>query len=156
MKVALTSIAVRVAWFALLWVALTGAAAGNLTMAAASVAVATAASLWLWPPGPRWIRWRGLPPLLAYFLWNSFRGGVDVARRALSPAMPLDGALIEYRSGLHRETGRVLFAWMIGLMPGTACVGLESSVLTVHVIDRGTYDAEDLRRLENRLAAVFD
>jgi multicomponent Na+:H+ antiporter subunit E len=145
----------RAAWFALLWAVLTGADFRNPLLALSSVGAAIAASLWLWPPGGPPVRWRHLPTLVAYFLWRALVGGVDVARRALSPAMPLEGHLVEYDSRLGDERARVLFAWMIGLMPGTACVGLEGSALTVHVIDRRAYDADDLRALEIRLAAVF-
>jgi multicomponent Na+:H+ antiporter subunit E len=145
----------RAALFALIWLTLTGATPAPV-MAALSIGTATLASLWLWPPGTRRLRWSRLPLLVAYFLWRALVGGVDVARRALSPALPIDGGLVEYESRLEGETARVFFAWMVGLMPGTACVGLESSRLTVHVIDRRAYDAGDLRELEIRLAAVFE
>jgi multicomponent Na+:H+ antiporter subunit E len=146
----------RLALLALLWVILTSAAPRGPVVAGISVAAATAASIWLWPLRRRRIRWSQLPPLIAYFLWGSLKGGIDVARRAFSPAMPLDPGVIHYESRLESETGRVFFTWMIGLMPGTASVGLDSSTIRVHVIDGRTYGADSLRPLERRLAAVLE
>jgi multicomponent Na+:H+ antiporter subunit E len=145
----------RAALFVVLWVVLTDGAGRNPAVALATIAAATAASLWLWPPRPRRIRWSRVPVLLAYFAWHALRGGIDVAARALSPVLPIHAAVIRYESRLAGDTARVLLAWMVGLMPGTACVGLDGTTLSVHVIDRRTYGPADLRHLERRIRDVF-
>jgi multicomponent Na+:H+ antiporter subunit E len=146
---------VRAVWFALLWVVLTDAADRQPVMAASSIAVATTASLWLWPRGPHHLRWPSVPVLVAYFLWHALRGGIDVALRALSPVLPTRATVIHYETLLPTDTARVVMAWMVGLMPGTACVGLDGTTLSVHVIDGRAYGSADLRRLERRIGDVF-
>jgi multicomponent Na+:H+ antiporter subunit E len=79
-----------------------------------------------------------------------------VARRVFSPVVPIRPAVLDYRSAIRHEGGRVLFAWMIGLMPGTAVVGWgEERRLIVHVIDDRMYDGRDLQQLEQRLLRVL-
>jgi multicomponent Na+:H+ antiporter subunit E len=145
----------RAAWFVVLWVVLTDGTGRNPAMALSTIAAATVASLWLSPPRAHRIRWSRVPMLVAYFAWHALRGGIDVAVRALSPVLPIHTAVIRYESRLAGDTARVLLAWMVGLMPGTACVGLDGTALSVHVIDRRTYGAADLRRLERRIDDVF-
>ena len=147
--------ALRAATFLILWLVLTDGSARSPLVAALSVAAATGASLWLWPPERRRVRWGAVPRLAGFFAIHALLGGLDVARRAVTPGLPLDPARIDYESGLTDEFALVLFVWMIGLMPGTACVGLSGATCSVHVIDRHAYGARDLARLERRIAAVF-
>jgi multicomponent Na+:H+ antiporter subunit E len=149
------SVLARAAWFVVLWVVLTDGTARNPAMALSTIVAATAASLWLAPPRAQRIRWSRAPMLVAYFAWHALRGGLDVAVRALSPVLPIHAAVIRYESRLPGDTARVLLAWMVGLMPGTACVGLDGTTLSVHVIDRRAYGSTDLRRLERRIGDVF-
>jgi multicomponent Na+:H+ antiporter subunit E len=146
----------RLVLFGALWSVLAGADWSHPAMAVATVAAATAASLVLWRPAARRLQWGAVPALLLFFLWNSVKGGIDVARRVFSPSLPIRPEVIDYHCTIDHEGGRVLFVWMIGLMPGTAGVGWgERGRVPVHVIDRGMYNADDLRCLENRLLAVF-
>lgn len=149
-------ILVRLAGFALLRGLLTAGSTKNLPLAAIAVISATVASLRLWPAHPHRLRWSRLPGLLAFFLWNALKGGLDVARRALSPRLPLAPDLLEYPCRLHSESGRVWFTWMIGLMPGTASVQWrDDGRVVVHVIDRTRYDHASLQRLEEKMAALL-
>jgi multicomponent Na+:H+ antiporter subunit E len=142
--------------FSLLWILLSGASTRNLPLAAIAIVSATVASLRLWPARPRRVRWSRLPGLLAFFLWNALKGGVDVAWRALSPRLPLAPDLLEYTCRLHSENGRVWFTWMIGLMPGTASVQWrDGGRVVVHVIDWARYDHASLQRLEWKMAALL-
>lgn len=91
-----------------------------------------------------------------YFLWQSLKGGIDVSRRVCSPTLPVAPEVIRYRCAIEDAMGRVLFVWMVGLMPGTAPVGWDDSeTLAVHVIDRRVYDRDGLGQLERRLRAVL-
>lgn len=150
------SILVRLTGFALLWVLLSAASAKNLPLAAITIVSATVASFQLWPAHPHRVRWSRLPGLLAFFLWNALQGGLDVARRALSPRLRVAPDLLEYKCRLQSESGRVWFTWMIGLMPGTASVQWhDGGCIVVHVIDQTRYDHASLQRLEQRLAALL-
>lgn len=95
----------------------------------------------------------GLLRFLAFFAHGSLAGGVDVARRALSPGPQLDVVRHEYRLGLPPGPPRAVFAGVVTLLPGTLSVRLEESTLLVHSIagdPRAT-----LAGLECRVAALF-
>jgi multicomponent Na+:H+ antiporter subunit E len=98
---------------------------------------------------------RGLPRFLGFFLWQSLRGGVDVARRALHPRMPLAPALVEFPLRLSEPAARVFLANIVNLLPGTLIAELAGRRLRVHVLDRRMAAAESLRAVEERVAALF-
>jgi len=147
----------RLVLFGAGWLLLAGPRWDTPAVAALAIIGATITSLFLWPPGRAHLRWTRLPTLAGYFAIHSVRGGIDVARRVFSPALPTRPDLLSYETTLSHEAARVLFVWMIGLMPGTASVNLESgNRLTVHVIDTTAHQVDHLRALERHLAAVFD
>jgi multicomponent Na+:H+ antiporter subunit E len=147
--------AVRLLLFGALWTVLAGDWS-HPVMAIVTVSGSVAASLFLWPRLGGHLRWRGVPSLTGYFLWQALMGGIDVARRVLSPSLPVSPDVIEYDSRIESRGGQVLFVWMIGLMPGTASVGWhDDGRVIVHVIDQHRYEQGSLRKLESRLRAVF-
>ncbi|MGY6536045.1 MAG: Na+/H+ antiporter subunit E [Pararhodobacter sp.] len=69
------------------------------------------------------------------FLAGSVIGGVDVARRALAPAMSLAPGWVSIATDLP-QGGRVLLGGELSLMPGTLAAGCDKGRLIVHVLDR--------------------
>lgn len=156
LKITLRSVLVRAFVFTALWSLLSNHTWHDWPLILLAVAAAVAASFALWPVAA-W-RWRLVPFLrfVPYFLWESLTGGIDVARRALSPAMPLVPALIDFPLRLRSEAARVFFAWTLSLLPGTASVRLDATRLRVHVLDGRLPNERKLRQLESRVAALFD
>lgn len=91
---------------------------------------------------------------LGYFLIALVRANVDVARRVLSPRLPLQPALVEVRTGLQSDLGRLLLANSITLTPGTLTVDLSEDRLLVHWID--VTPGTDLERATAAIAAGFE
>ena len=60
---------------------------------------------------------------------------MDVARRVLSPSLPLRPALVEVRTELHSSLGRLILANSITLTPGTLSVDVREEYLLIHWID---------------------
>lgn len=148
---------VRVMAAAVLWIGLTHAAPKTPAIGIITIVSAALASLLLWPPSGTRLRWRRLPRLAIYFLVHSIQGGLDVARRVFSPHLPVRPGFLIHETQLRHETARLLFLWMIGMMPGTASVDLDRSRrITVHVIDTERYDPTDLDALERHIAAVWE
>jgi multicomponent Na+:H+ antiporter subunit E len=145
----------RAALLAVLWWALLeGAPAFGFTGLIA-VAVATAVSLAL-IPAHRWrLRWAGVPGLLGFFLQQSVLGGVDVARRALHPRLPIAPGFVRRQLRLRAEEPRVMLAWLISLMPGTVSVALGHDAIELHVVDRDLPIDATLRQLEDAVAGAF-
>ncbi len=128
---------------------------GGLTFGVAFVALATAASLKLTPVREWQVRIPGALRYAAYFAHQSVAGGVDVARRVLSPSMPIDPDIVRYRMRLEPRQARVLFTDTVSLLPGTLSAGIDDTHITVHVLDRGLPVAESLADVEDRVADVY-
>lgn len=107
-------------------------------------------------PSVSW-RWslRGALVFAAFFLWQSLRGGWDVARRALSPGVALSPAMVFHPLQLPSGPSRLFFCSVISLLPGTAVVAIAESHICVHVLDNSTCVAQELRALERRVGALF-
>ena len=72
---------------------------------------------------------------LGAFVVALIRANLDVARRVLSPSLPIRPAVVEIRTGLQSELGRLILANSITLTPGTLTVEVEGDRLLVHWID---------------------
>ncbi len=145
----------RAAAFAAVWLALTGAAPGGLPFGAAAVALATWASLRLLPPRGRALRPLALLALLPHFLWESIKGGIDVARRALHPAMPLNAGWLRVPLTLPPGAARMSLGSEISLLPGTLAAGGEGDRLLVHCLDARAGMEARLCEEEARLARAL-
>jgi len=108
----------------------------------------------LFTPMSRWSL-AGLIRFLPYFVWNSLRGGVDVALRVLHPQLPIEPALVRYELRLDDTAARVMMADTVTLLPGTLSADLEDHVLVVHVLNAGAPFNEALEILEHRVADLF-
>jgi multicomponent Na+:H+ antiporter subunit E len=87
--------------------------------------------------------------------WGSVVAGLDVARRALSPAMPLATGMVACPVALPRGVGRTTFATVTSLLPGTVPAGERDDALDYHVLDVGQPVLEDLHDEERRLDSVL-
>jgi len=84
--------------------------------------------------------------ILWYWPWlmvQVLRANVDVARRVLSPSLPISPRMFKVRATQRTDLGRVIYANSITLTPGTVSVELEGSVILVHALTAEA--AEDLR-----------
>ena len=145
----------RGALLALVWWMLAEGALEAPYLAAAIVCAAAGVSLALQPPAR--LRWRAsrLPSLVLYMLRLSLLGGWDVARRAFTPALPVQPGLSSHTLVLPAGLPAVLYTWLVSLTPGTASVALEDSTLVVHALDTSMDVEEKLRALETHVAALF-
>jgi multicomponent Na+:H+ antiporter subunit E len=60
-----------------------------------------------------------LPPYLVRFIWKLILANLDVARRVLSPQVPVQPGIVAVRTGISSDIGRLLLANSITLTPGT-------------------------------------
>lgn len=112
-------------------------------------------SLRLFPPSGFAIRFGGLFPFLGYFLSRSVLAGVDVARRLLSPGLPVQPGEITLTLHLPEGSPRLLLANTLSLMPGTLSVLLEGDQLTLHCLDTREPVERDVRETERQVGRVF-
>jgi multicomponent Na+:H+ antiporter subunit E len=116
-----------------------------------AAAAATCTSLRLLPPQPGRMRLTGLLSLIPHFLWKSVVAGVDVARRALDPRLPLRPGFVACRVGFAPGPARNAFAAMTSLLPGTVPCAEEDGALVYHCLDIGQPVLEELAEEERRL-----
>jgi len=120
---------------ALTWYALTDGATSWDAWVIGVPAVLFAAALGtaLLPPFD-W-SWRGAFKFVAFFLRESWSGGVDVARRAFDPRMPLAPGLFEHPLAVPSDLTRVAVANTSSLLPGSLVVDVDSTRLLIHALD---------------------
>lgn len=149
-RISLARLSMRLLGLAALWAVLSGA--DRWAVGIPVVVLAAAASSLTTPTRP-WSLW-GLFRFLPYFVWHSLRGGVDVAARALHPALPIDPAVLSYEMQLESAAARVLMANSVTLLPGTLSADLQGKVLAVHVLNAQSPVMDMLSALERRIAAL--
>jgi multicomponent Na+:H+ antiporter subunit E len=127
---------VRALLFFALWLVIDQSAKpANLLVGIAAAAGATWTSLWLLPPDTGRVRLFTLVLLLPRFLWNSLVAGVDVARRAFSPSLPLKPGFVDYPVGLPRGSARNAFELISSLLPGSVPTDETEAVIEYHCLD---------------------
>jgi len=126
---------VRGAWLLGLWTVLIGTGLADLACGLLAAAAATALSLRLLPPSG----WRVHPVALARlalrFVGQSVVAGVDVARRALDPRLPLRPGFVSVPLRIPPGPARNAFASLASLLPGTLPVADDGEAVLFHCLD---------------------
>jgi multicomponent Na+:H+ antiporter subunit E len=147
--------AVRTLLFAGLWLVIAGADPAAWLIGVPAVAAATWASLRLEPDSGLRLSPAGALRFSRIFLWESLRGGLDVARRTLGRRLDIRTGFVTHRNRLPAGRSRLLFVNCVSLLPGTLAADLRDDFLLVHLLDTGTDAARELARLEDAVAGLF-
>lgn len=132
-----------------------GAQPANLVVGALASAAATWASLVLLPPAAGRVRVGVLLLLLPRFLWQSLVAGLDVARRAFSPGLPLAPGFVDYPVGLPRGSARNAFELISSLMPGSVPTDETEAKVEYHCLDARQPVVEQLAAEERAYAKAL-
>ena len=145
--------ALRLGAFALVWWALTGGTVGSWLVGLPAVLIATLISLALVPP----FSWSltGVVYFLPFFVWQSLRGGTDVAWRAFHPQIPINPGIVKYPLLLPPGLPRVFLINTVSLLPGTLSAELEPDELIVHALDTEQNVLAELKVVEQVVARLF-
>ena len=141
--------------FLVLWIVLIGLDPVDLAVGVFAAAAATWTSLRLLPPEAGRVRFAVLVALLPRFLWQSVVAGVDVARRAFDPRLPLKTGFVVYRTRYPRGPARNAFASLTSLLPGTVPAEDDAQGLHYHCLDVGQPVAEQLAAEEEAVSRVL-
>ncbi|MGA9010351.1 MAG: Na+/H+ antiporter subunit E [Xanthobacteraceae bacterium] len=146
----------RAASFFGFWLILFGSNPADLLVGALAAIVATWTSLHLLPPRQWSLRPVALSRLLFRFFPQSIAAGIDVARLALDPRMPLRPGFVVYQSRLPAGPTRSAFCTMVSLLPGTLPSGSDDdSGLVIHCLDIGQSVVEQLAMEEALFVRAF-
>lgn len=155
MKLA-SGISRRLTIFVLLWLVLTGAAPESLPYGVFAVAAATLLSLRLYPAkSPSVVAWR-VARLLPRLLIQGFLGGIDVARRAFDPRLPVASGWMRFPLASRHDSANVLLGGVISILPGTLAAGPGDGVMEVHALNLPDLSSAGLTADERRILDLFD
>lgn len=143
----------RLLVFALLWWILTDGASTSWLVGVPAVVLAGISSTLLMPPLR--VSFIGAVKFALFFGWESLRGGIDVARRALHRRLPLAPGMVDHQLRTPRIDAHVSLANTVSLLPGTLAADLDDRVLHVHALDAGTEVRDSLERSEQQIATLF-
>jgi len=98
------------------------------------------------------------PLHLFYYLVIFFKAlvfaNLDMARRVISPSLPIQPGIIRINTGLESDLGKLLLANSITLTPGTLSVDIEDNQIVVHWID--CPENIEIDEATARIAASFE
>ncbi len=134
--------------FALWIVLMPSVKPADLAFGVLATALATWTSLRLLQPSDGHLRLLALLALAPHFLWQSVLAGIDVARRAFDPRMPLAPGFVEFPVGFPPGLSRNTFAAITSLLPGSVPCGETGDTLVYHCLDCRLPNVEQLKREE--------
>jgi multicomponent Na+:H+ antiporter subunit E len=96
---------------------------------------------------------------MAYLPWLFYQiilSNLHVARMVLHPQMPIDPAIVEFKTKLKSSLSQTTLANSITLTPGTITVDIRDGKYYVHALTKKV--AADLLsgEMENRVASIYD
>ncbi|WP_164730657.1 Na+/H+ antiporter subunit E [Pelagibacterium montanilacus] len=125
----------RIVLFFIVWLAMAGVSVGDVIAGLVVATLAAWLSFALVPPGDARLNMVQLAAMAPGFLWRSLLGGLDVARRAIDPRMPISPHWIAVPTSLPDGGLRATLGSEFSLMPGTLVAGSYRNVLLVHCLD---------------------
>ena len=149
----LSSIILRTLMFLVMWWVITVGDPASWWIGLPAVALGVTTSYYLMPKSN--VNWYELVKFIPYFIIRSLVGGVDVARRALHPKLPIVPALIDYPLRLPIGLPQVFFINTVSLLPGTLMADSQGDTLKVHVLDETSGFIDEIRSVELSVAKIF-
>jgi multicomponent Na+:H+ antiporter subunit E len=89
-----------------------------------------------------------------YWPWLTveiIKSSFDVARRVLSPSLPISPTVFEIEASQKTTVGRVVYANSITLTPGTVTLDVDGQRLRVHALSRDTVEQMYAGEMDRRV-----
>lgn len=145
---------IRVTLFAVLWWIIVQGRPDAWLIGLPAVIVATIYSLKLSDPLLPKLSLSGAFVFILLFIRESISGGIDVARRTLSPKMMIEPGFDRYRLNIVDPCGRLIFINCISLLPGTLAADLDGEYVDLHVLDLRQDPLPQLQRIETAIITM--
>jgi multisubunit Na+/H+ antiporter MnhE subunit len=94
------------------------------------------------------------PRIWSYIVWLLREIAIanwQVLKIVLDPKLPIDPAVIRFRSGLQTDLGKTTLANSITLTPGTITVQVDGDEFVVHALVGGEPVVAGLKEMEDRI-----
>ena len=139
-----------------LWVVLMRSGApADVVFGLFAAGIATRVSFHLIPPEMGYVRYGALLTFMPHFLYESVLAGIDVARRAFDPRLPLRPGFITYPVSVPPGLARNTFATITSLLPGSVPADEVDGALVYHCLDITQPVVEQLSAEERTLAKAL-
>jgi multicomponent Na+:H+ antiporter subunit E len=93
---------------------------------------------------------------LPVFIWKLILANFDVARRVLSPKIPLNPGIVRIKTDLKGDFGKLTLANSITLTPGTLSIDIDEDYLYVHTVDViGKNEAENKKAISESFEKIL-
>jgi multicomponent Na+:H+ antiporter subunit E len=89
-----------------------------------------------------------------WLLWEIAKANVDVARRVLSPSLPISPTMIRVKTSQLTDLGRVIYANSITLTPGTISLDVRGGEILVHALSREGADELASGEMDRRVTRM--
>jgi len=94
------------------------------------------------------------------FSFELVKSNIDVARRVITPSLPINPGIVEVKTVLRSRLGRLILANSITLTPGTLTVETKDDRFFIHWIDVTSPDIQEasdriVRKFEKYLEVIF-
>lgn len=90
---------------------------------------------------------------LPVFIWQLLLANIDVAKRVLSPKLPLNPGFVAIKTDLKGDFAKLMLANSITLTPGTLSVDVTGDTLYVHTVNvKGSNIVENTKHI----SALFE
>lgn len=87
------------------------------------------------------------------FIIELIKSNLDVARRVLTPSLPINPGIVEVKTKLKSKIGRIILANSITLTPGTLTIEIKGDRLFIHWID---VESEDINEATKQIVQKFE
>jgi multicomponent Na+:H+ antiporter subunit E len=103
--------------------------------------------------------WKLLVFVFAYlpvFIWQLLLANIDVARRVLSPRIPLNPGFVKIKTDLKGDFAKLALANSITLTPGTLSIDVDGEYLFIHTVDvKGKTPEENRKNISGKFEKVL-
>ncbi len=89
-----------------------------------------------------------------WLAWEVVKANLDVARRILSPSLPISPNVVLVKASQRTDLGRVTFGNSITLTPGTITIDLEGDTLEVHALTREAAEILQAGEMDRRVTEM--
>jgi len=98
---------------------------------------------------------------LIVFVFALIKSNFDVARRVISPSLPINPGIVKYKTKLKTDIAKVVLANSITLTPGTLTVDIVNDTLHIHWLDVKSHNPDVIfkeigEQFESILMEIFE
>lgn len=95
-----------------------------------------------------------LPALWWWVFLEVVKSSIEVSKIILSPSLPIQPELVEFKTAEEADSGKVILANSITLSPGTVTIDMHKGSLLVHCLTKSSADSLRTREVEERTAKL--